>query len=84
MNVGGIPNGLGTLFSTKVNGTITHVRLYTSALETGVHYVALWDYETRTLVSDAIYESAPPPKGLKVGKSLNFPPLLLLPPALNM
>ena len=60
VNVGGIPNGLGTLFSTKVNGTITHVRLYTSALETGVHYVALWDYETGTLVSEEIYQWTPP------------------------
>lgn len=59
VNAGGIPNGLGTRFSAKVDGTVTHVRVYTSALETGVHYVALWDYETATLVSDAIYEWTP-------------------------
>ncbi|MBQ8559010.1 MAG: DUF4082 domain-containing protein [Tyzzerella sp.] len=42
---------LGTRFSTKVNGTITKVRIYTHASESGVHTVRLWDYKQKKLIA---------------------------------
>lgn len=42
---------LGTRFSAKVNGTITKVRIYTHAEESGVHTVRLWDYKQKKLIA---------------------------------
>ena len=80
-NFGGCRLYLGTLFSPKVDGTVTKVRLYTSALEEGIHYVNLWDAETGALVSADTYEweitagfegwqefTLPEPVALKAGK----------------
>ena len=56
VNLGGVPNSLGMVFSTKADGTITKVRLYTSALEGGIHRVALWDYATGAMLTEEMYE----------------------------
>ena len=55
-NGGGYRNELGIRFKPKAYGKITHARLYTSAQEGGVHFVSVWDYATKQLVSNEIYE----------------------------
>ena len=52
----GMDNMLGMAFSTKVDGEITHVRLYTSAEENGIHVIGLWDEETGELLLDDYIE----------------------------
>ncbi len=47
---------LGTLFSPKVDGTVTKVRMYVGGKASGIHYVGLWDYETATLLTAQVYE----------------------------
>jgi hypothetical protein len=42
---------LGTRFSATASGTITAVRLFTSAEEKGVHTVRIWDYEKETVIA---------------------------------
>lgn len=42
---------LGTRFKTTVDGSITKVRLYTHAEESGVHNVRLWDYKNKELIA---------------------------------
>lgn len=49
-------NALGTIFSTKTAGEITKVRVYTCPQENGIHYVSLWNYETKTLLTKEIYQ----------------------------
>lgn len=53
---GGYRNELGVRFTPKVNGTITKVRVYTGEREAGIHYVSIWNYKTRALVSEELYE----------------------------
>lgn len=55
-NGGGYRNELGIRFTPKLYGKITQARVYTSAQESGIHYVSVWDYATGELVSDEIYE----------------------------
>ena len=52
---GDVQQSYGTVFSADVNGTVTKVRIYTTAGETGTHYVAIWDYETGTMVTAEMY-----------------------------
>ena len=47
----GTVHDLGTRFSSTTSGKITAVRIYTSANETGVHTVRLWDYATGTVIA---------------------------------
>ena len=53
---GGMRNELGFVFSSRVNGEVMAVRIYTAEREAGIHYVSLWDTATGKLVSDEIYE----------------------------
>lgn len=43
----GIPLTLGTTFAVREAGTITAVRMYTSATESGTFIVEIWDVETK-------------------------------------
>ena len=53
---GGLRHELGFVFSSKVDGEVVAVRIYTAEREAGVHYVSLWNTATGKLVSDEIYD----------------------------
>ena len=42
---------LGTRFQAKTSGSITKVRIYTSADESGIHTVRLWDYDAQEIIA---------------------------------
>lgn len=46
---------LGTRFRTKVDGQITRVRIYASAMEGGQHEVRIWHYSDNNLVAGPYY-----------------------------
>jgi len=54
-NVGGMRNALGMRFATSVPGTISKVRLYTKANESGEHLVSIWNYKTGEKLTEEIY-----------------------------
>jgi hypothetical protein len=47
-----VPINAGTVFSPKVSGTITHVKVYTAKEENGEYWVQLWDYDAVEVICE--------------------------------